>query len=279
MARLDDAFVDGQLNDADRDVRVSQALAARTLGELDALVRDLQATSPSAILGSNRRWAAIVPGAVCVVLLIVGVVTMSGGDEPDEPSAVAKPVAVDASSSVPTSEPTAEASQEPQPDSTARPLTRRYFEDFRDAYRKRFGGTKIYDARFDDDGSVSFSRPLSRARPDLLQDWQWYPATGFEKSTTRASPNVFEEKPFDLSTVDAQRLAYHVVQGRKYLGVRNPGKRMAVTMPEAHPEVYMNDPQTAITVTVTNDYGDTGNRYVSPDGRLLESAPFAVNDQ
>lgn len=39
---IESAFVDGQLTDAEREERVTQALRAKTLGELRSLVRDLQ---------------------------------------------------------------------------------------------------------------------------------------------------------------------------------------------------------------------------------------------
>lgn len=42
---IEAAYVDGQISDADRELRVGNALAATTLGELDQLTRDLQAPS------------------------------------------------------------------------------------------------------------------------------------------------------------------------------------------------------------------------------------------
>lgn len=278
VARLDEAFVDGQLSDEDRDVRVSQALSARTLGDLDALVGDLQSDEPPATTPARpRRRAAVIAGSVVAGVALlggIGIISAASTGGPTEKAPVSKPVEVQSKAEQAEIDP----AEEPRPDSTAKPLTRKYFDDFVDAYQKRFGGTKIYNAVFNDDGSVSFSRQLSRTRYDLLQDWAWDPATGFEKSPSKAGPNVVAYEPFDLATINTERLAYHVVQSRKYLGVDDPGKRTTVTVPEPHPEMYMNDPETSITVTVTNDYSDRGTRSVSPDGRMLESAPFAVND-
>ena len=39
---IETAYVDGQLGDQDRELRVSRALTAETLDELDLLTRDLQ---------------------------------------------------------------------------------------------------------------------------------------------------------------------------------------------------------------------------------------------
>ncbi|UPK76999.1 DUF1707 domain-containing protein [Nocardioidaceae bacterium SCSIO 66511] len=279
VARLDEAFVDGQLSDEDRDLRVSQALSARTLGDLDALVGDLQSDEPPATTPARpRRRGAVIAGAVlagAALLGGIGIISAASTGGPSEKTSVSKPVEVQSKAE----RDEIGQAEEPRPDSTARPFTRKYFDDFVDAYRNRFGGTKIYDATFHDDGSVSFSRELSRDRDDLLQDWEWYPATGFEKSSSTAAPNAVGFEPFDLSTINTERLAYHVVQSRKYLGVDDPGKRTTVTVPEPYPEAYMKDPETTITVTVTNDYGDRGTRSVSPDGRMLESAPFAVDDE
>ena len=44
LAQLERHFVDGRLDSDEYDERVSRALAARTYGELDALVRDLPST-------------------------------------------------------------------------------------------------------------------------------------------------------------------------------------------------------------------------------------------
>ncbi|UYM04852.1 DUF1707 SHOCT-like domain-containing protein [Solicola gregarius] len=275
VAQLDEAYVDGQLSDAERSLRVSQALAARTIGDLDGLVEDLQGAGSPATIGRRRTIAVIVAATGATVLIaVVGAITALSGGDGDDRAAVAEPVEIQQPSSAPTAEPTVEQSEEPEPETAAKPLTRQYFEDFRDAYRKRFGDTLIYDAMYFEDGNVSFSRQLSRARRDLLQDWDWYAATGFEKSISPPAPNVWEYEPLDLSSVDYQKLVRHVVQGRKHLGVTQPGRSVRVSMPlDAEYEEQL------IEVSVTNEYSDRGWRYVTLDGTLVESHPFVVGDQ
>lgn len=273
VAQLDDAFVDGQLSDADRDLRVTRALAARTLGDLDTLVRDLQATSSAMPLRPSRRTLAVVGTTSAAVLLVIVGMVFQSGDEPYEPVAGDRqPVEVEQPSSAPTPEPTAEQTQEPRPDSTANPLTRRHFQDFQDAYEEKFGGTRIWDAGYYEAGYVVFKRPFSRKRKDLLQNWDWYPDRGFKKSIIDASANVFDYAPFDLTTVNYKALARHVVQGRKYLGVTNPEMRVSMAP-------TTGDLADVIDITASNSHGDYGTRYVAPGGRLIDSFPFVVGSQ
>lgn len=269
---LDDAYVDGQLSDADRSLRVSNALAARTLGDLDALVGDLQGAAPVRSAVPTRRAIAIAGSAVAAVLVVIIGVTSLGDDGANERAAVAdQPVEAQQSSSAPTVAPRLAEIEEPPPATTAKPLTRRYFEDFLDAYRERFGDTEIYSAGFYEAGYVTFKRPFSRARTDLLQDWDWYPDEGFDKSIVDASANVFESAPFDLAPVTFRALARHVVQGRKYLGVTSP--RMYVGI-----DPKKGDVAQVIEVRASNSHGDYGSRYVGPGGRLIDSSPFVIPD-
>lgn len=270
VAVLDDAFVDGQLSDADRDLRVSQALAARTIADLDALVRDLQDAAPGLSSGPPRRTIATIAAAasVTVLIAIVGVISMAGDDDPEKARAVAEAVEIQQ----PSSEPTVEQTEESQLETTAKPLTRQYFEDFRNAYRKRFGGTRIYAASFYEAGYVVFKRPHARASKDLLQDWDWYPGEGFQRSSVDASANAFGSAPFDLASVNFKALARHVEQGRRYLGVTNP--EMGVSM-----DPTSGDPAQVIEVRASNSHGDYGRRNVAPDGQLTASYPFVVGDQ
>lgn len=72
---LDEAFVDGQINQEDHDARTEAALSATRLGELDGLVADLQPPSaavPAARPVPRKRTGAAVV-AVVVALAIGGI--------------------------------------------------------------------------------------------------------------------------------------------------------------------------------------------------------------
>ena len=62
---IEAAYVDGQLGEQDRELRVSRALTAETLDELDSLTRDLQrppgAPAPSRIAVNARLKSATGP--------------------------------------------------------------------------------------------------------------------------------------------------------------------------------------------------------------------------
>lgn len=82
---IEAAFVDGQLNSADRDLRVGRALSAETVDELQTLTRDLQ-LPPGAVVPTNtsasvqRTRPALAPRVVGGVfaLVVVGVVLFIG---------------------------------------------------------------------------------------------------------------------------------------------------------------------------------------------------------
>ncbi|MFC9515538.1 DUF1707 domain-containing protein [Nocardiaceae bacterium NPDC056970] len=93
---LDSAFADGQLTKAEHQKRVDAARSARTLDDLDRLVRDLQASpdlraaAPTPPPSSSPGTGWIVALAAAVVLICGVVVVASGYD--DAPSAGAPAV-------------------------------------------------------------------------------------------------------------------------------------------------------------------------------------------
>lgn len=87
---LDSAFADGQLSDGEHRNRVEAAGSARTLADLDRLVRDLQvpanlwesvsAPSPP----RSTRWAVAL---ATVVVLVCGIVVVTSSRNYDDPAA------------------------------------------------------------------------------------------------------------------------------------------------------------------------------------------------
>ncbi|WP_094275918.1 DUF1707 SHOCT-like domain-containing protein [Rhodococcus sp. OK302] len=87
---LDSAFVDGQLTDVEHRNRTEATRSARTLADLDRLVRDLQlpadlresVTTPSP--PRSTRWAVAL---ATVVVLVCGIVVITSGRNNDDPAA------------------------------------------------------------------------------------------------------------------------------------------------------------------------------------------------
>ncbi|KRF18927.1 hypothetical protein ASG90_03300 [Nocardioides sp. Soil797] len=260
---LGQAFVDGQLSETDRELRVSRALSARTLDDLDVLVRDLQGHDlvprpPKRV--SKGPFLAIATGLVVVVA--IGVLVLRGGDEPDRAPAPAPAPAA------PVAMPEVAEPVEFVPEA----LSMAWFEAFLNGYEEEFGDTVILDAGFRQGGYVHFKRPLSKKRPDLLQDWDWYPDRGFEQSIISASRDPFGYARADLSAIDLDRLLAEIDHSREFLGVDSPDIDVYVAP-------HIGDSPQKVMIQASNSYGDTGRREITFDGRVLDSQPFVIGYQ
>ncbi|MFC4604391.1 DUF1707 SHOCT-like domain-containing protein [Rhodococcus kronopolitis] len=85
---LDSAFADGQLTDAEHRIRVEAAGTARTLADLDGLVRDLQVPNDLRESAStpppprSTRWAVALAAAVVLACGVVAVTSSRANDRP-----------------------------------------------------------------------------------------------------------------------------------------------------------------------------------------------------
>ncbi len=68
VQRVQDAFAEGRLDDAEFDERTRAALTARTHADLDVLLADLPATAPPAVPGTAPAVAGRGPGRLAVAL-------------------------------------------------------------------------------------------------------------------------------------------------------------------------------------------------------------------
>ncbi|MCA0156251.1 DUF1707 domain-containing protein [Tsukamurella sp. M9C] len=91
MARVDEAFTDGQLTVDEHLDRLAAARAATTIRELDLVLRDLQVpVAPSAHRRGERRArvaVVVVAIAVVVTILAVAIAWFSAESVPDRPAA------------------------------------------------------------------------------------------------------------------------------------------------------------------------------------------------
>lgn len=266
IAALDDAYADGQLSGADRELRVNRALEARTLGDLSVLTRDLQApvlTPASPQPQRGRVVALAIAGLVTVVTVgtMVSVVMRAGGS--DEQTAVHRveqpPAQVEAP--VDAGEPV-DVEAEP----AHRPLSKPWFRSFIDDYREEFGDARIWDASFREDGSVDFQRNHGPVRKNRMAHWDWSAEGGFT-STGRVDTNPFDLLPLELTDVALGPLMSNIKQGLKYLGVENPQLRVMLE----HDANTQTTP--AAVVRVDNTYGEWGERGTTLAGELIYSNP------
>ncbi|WP_185981757.1 DUF1707 domain-containing protein [Skermania sp. ID1734] len=138
VSKLDAAYADGQLSPAEHGDRVVAANAAKTLGELDGLLADLQLEPefrdppirPAVV--ATRSW---LPGAVALALLLaltgVGCWFVASGSEAG-------------GAQVPSSQPAVTPIVAPVVDFN----TVAGLQSFRDQYRARFGDTQADSAVF-----------------------------------------------------------------------------------------------------------------------------------
>ena len=73
---IEAAYVDGQLGEQDRELRVSRALSAETLDELEALTRDLQPPEGAVVRPPEPSTPAVPAAGRVVAVVFVAVVAL-----------------------------------------------------------------------------------------------------------------------------------------------------------------------------------------------------------
>ncbi len=214
---LDNAYSEGQLSFDEHQARVARARSAKTLGELQAVVADLQAPvelpdPPMPRAPSRVTTVPILLGAavlVGVVAIVAWLVMRSGASDGNASSAVA----------VPTS--TAASTTAPPPPSGVVPIiapkvnfaTADGIRLYVDLYRAKFGDTIADDVTFypDDDYATS-----SRAvEPNRSQDFLF--RGGFDPgSVSSRDPKA---PVLDIGTVDIDRLVELMAGATQTVGV------------------------------------------------------------
>ncbi|MGW6374486.1 DUF1707 SHOCT-like domain-containing protein [Rhodococcus sp. NPDC055112] len=269
---LDAGYGDGQLDFDEHKSRTSAAMSARTLGELESLVTDLQL--PKALTdtlaapdrpASPRRLVLLVGVAVAAVVAAV-TLTALNKDGPDPAPAAAAPVVAPLAPNPPAP---------PAPDKYAdvAPVvipqidtsTANGIEQFITRYRDKFGDTLVYEATFFGD----YAR-LTRVVPDQPGREQPYSFRGgFEADS--ATSHSGAEPPFDLASIDLRALAGHL--GGAAESLRVPGGVIS----HISTEVDQDDgPQ--ISVHVNNEAtGASGHMYLRPNGEIAGMYPDSPN--
>lgn len=259
---IESAYVDGQLGEQDRELRVSRALTAQTLDELDALTRDLQNRSTTVVRPAPSRPGTR-PGRVLgviaalgalVVLLgagVVGLVVFSATDG----SEVGSPTVVISGEAVPV--PSEAEVPEAQPSfAMTAPDVRRFVR----AYEREFGTLDAYDVGFYPT-RVGVQVPVRGSRP-RFERWTW---NGAWTQDTEAAAVRGPGEVIDLGALDVRRLFANIATARKTLRV----ERGRLT------HVLVNDWSEVPTVNIYigNRFDESGYLKTTLSGEVLRSFP------
>ncbi|MGN7132195.1 DUF1707 SHOCT-like domain-containing protein [Rhodococcoides corynebacterioides] len=207
-AALDRAYADGQLTFDEHRARSASARSARTVGDLHALVSDLQSDvplpepeTPRRARRPRRRWPLI---AAVVAVVALGSWLLLGRDEDPAPSSALVAAA-------------------PAPDLppdvapiVARPFvfdTAAGLAEFRDRWIERFGSPGIYSMYIDlGDGRASVTRPVEAGRQQQVNVMG-----GFDPSSSTSEPSD-SERTLDWTTLNVDALAGHLAGAPTSLG-------------------------------------------------------------
>lgn len=260
---IEAAYVDGQLGEQDRELRVSRALTAETLDELDALTRDLQVrsdmvvrpapsrpgTQPGRVLGVIAALGALV---VLVGGGVVGLVVISAtdGSEGGSPTVVVSSEAVPVPSD-------AEAAEAPSFAMTT-PEVRRFLK----AYEKKFGTLDAFQVGFYPT-RVGAQVPVRGTRP-RMERWSFDGAWRRDTASARGRENAVV---FDAGELDVQRLFANITTARKTLGVQ----RGRLTHVLIH---TWTDGVPTVNIFIANSFDESGLLKTSMAGDLIRAYPY-----
>ncbi len=253
VALIEAAYADGQIGDADRDLRLGRARGAETRDELVTLTRDLRPVAGAPATASMARVPArdAVPQARRAGGVLVGLglflVVVGGG--------VAGVVALFALAVGPTSETTF------QEDVTAAPATTVGFEvtpgqlrRFVGSYEERFGTTLAREVRVEPDGvTVRVPVPGERTRSEV---WSYDGSWRQDAASARDPAAVV-----DLGMLDSSGLVANVDATRSLLGPRARLVQALLADRGAGPR---------ITILVRSPSGATARLVTTLQGEVLD---------
>ena len=205
---LDAGYAEGQLDPTEYEFRTAAAMTAKTLGELDALVSDLQipahlveAALRSATASRRPRRGPVIAAAVATIVVVIGAVFFAArGNDGTAQTEAAPEVVAAAEKPAPMSAPIPG-----EPDAIViDPIDTTTVEGIRafiDRYRAKFRDTLVDRAIFYSD-RVDVMRAVDGA-PHLYQRYVFM--NGFKPSMT-PSPRA-DPRSIDLAAIDLDRLA------------------------------------------------------------------------
>lgn len=249
---INTAYVDGQLSGTERDDKVSRALEARTMAQVERATSGLQTplpTTPTAAVSTGRfgRWwrgrsraARTGIAAVLVVALSGAVVAML--DQADDQRQVVqtqrRPVAVDAE----------------------------MVSDLLVDYQSKFDTTRSYGIIVMRDWTrVLVPTEDGRAR---YEEWTLVTDGTFEQTGTRGADDL---KEFDLADVDVDALTATIKAARSDLGVEDP-RRTDVVIDHRAPQMAPE-----VSVSVANKYEESAYVVTDLAGKVMTREPYVTS--
>lgn len=259
---IEAAYVDGQLGDADRELRVGRALSAETLDELETLTRDLQLPAgyvppqPPAqpTLRPQRLVGLLVAVGAVIVLMGVGVVSLALFAGVDTGTSTSPALEVESAQAAPQ-----EVGDEAEVPSFA--MTPAEVRRFVRAYERQFGTLDVYEVALYPT-RVGVQAPVRGSRP-RFERWTW---EGAWRQDTEASAVIGPGGIIDLGGVDVRRLFANIATAKKTLGVQR-GKLT---------HVLVNDWSEVPTVNIYigNSFNESGYLKTTLSGEVLRRFPY-----
>ena len=253
---IETAYVDGQLGDADRELRVSRALSAETLGELEGLTRDLQRPAepvrpaPPARPPTRRpgRAGLVVAGVVAAgVLGAVPMVFLSAGSSEYSSGTTVEAPAV--------SSPAAEQAVRFE-------LTPATVRTFARAYEQEFGTLEAFEVGFFP-GRVQVQVPVRGSRP-RMERWTW---DGRWRQDTTAAAVTGPNQRVDVGAIDVRRMFANIAVARRTLDVEQARFTHAIL------KRWSGEP-TELNLYVANELDESGYLSTSPAGEVRRRHPY-----
>lgn len=214
-ALLDAGYGDGQLDPTEYRTRTTRAMNAKTLGELDSLVADLQIPEHlvEAVQPPQPTPRRQIPGrAVTAVAIAVAVLAVLGTVAYVSRVDAAQEVAV-AAEPAPAPLPVA---SEPEPIviESHDPRSPEGIRQFLTAYEQEFGDLQVDEVTFY--STYVFVVRMLQDQPHRAQDWSY--RSGF--STSRGPDGrELDTVPVDLAALDVDRLAEVIATGPRLIGL------------------------------------------------------------
>lgn len=256
---IEAAYVDGQLGEQDRELRVSRALTAETLDELDGLTRDLQnRPAPAVRAPAAPSAAARVPargfgpgvgkavGVVAAIAFLGALLTSMQAEEQ-----WAGEMAEEHAAAVPWDE-VEEARAEP-----GFRMTPRRVREVVAAYESEFGTREAYEVAFFP-RRVVVQVPVPGGRP-RSERWTWDGAWT-QDAGAAAVPGTRQR--VDLGDVDAASLVDNVATARRALGVEKGRFTHALL-------TRTGEEPAELTIHVVNQFNESGHLSTTPAGDIL----------
>lgn len=274
---LEAAYVDGQVDSEEREARVAAAMDARTLGDLDRLVADLQSDSPVRQPPSDAGpwlWRAGV--AVAAVLLIVVGWRIVGGGPDDDTGTASGSAAQPAAGAVETSEQGivwSDVKKSLAPPSTSEERLQvagigRWDASMSDitnliaAYRERNGDYIAGASFYPSYGSIE--QPLKGSLPGK-RTWSFYADDPVLRSASATTVQARDMALLDLNDLDLDRLSANLDHALRNLNVEDAELSY----------ISVDAQRGGINIYIGNKYSETAYLHTTTSGEVTDEFEFS----